>query len=1295
MIPALAPCCAPLQSPPQDLSQRFEHPAGLSVGLWAESPLLFNPTAIDVDAQGRVWVAEGVLYRRFGGQAADPERPRGDRIVVLEDSDRDGAADRARVFVEDPELVAPLGVCVLGSRVFVSCSPHVLCYHDDDGDLVADRREVFLSGFGGFDHDHGVHSLVAGDDGWLYLAVGNAGPHLVTGADGFELRSGSSYTGGTPYNTVNTPGLASSDGRVWTGGLVLRVRPDGTGLSVVAHNFRNPYEVARDSLGNLFSADNDDDGNQSVRTVWVLEGANYGFASADGTRTWRFDQRPGQAREVAHWHADDPGVMPTWTINGAGGPTGVAVYECEFPDDEMAPFDGAVLNADAGAGVVWAHLPRRRGAGLELVRTTFLGRADEARDPDPRRTWFRPSDVAVAPDGSVLVADWYDPGVGGHGTGDRAAYGRILRVAPTGAPVGRAPHVYRDATSAEIAADERLSQPLSPLLNALASPAPHVRARAREVLLARGDAAYEPLHELAGDPSPRIAARAVELLARLSPRGARFVEEVTRHPLPELRVVAYRALLDVGDPSAATHRARLARDVSPFVRAAVALSLRDVPAEESLELLASLCLWYEGDDRVYLESLGLGATGKEEALFARALELSRAGLLDEARLREIAWRLHPSGSVATLSAWTLDPSLAREERRALLDALAFVPTRDAADAMFLASSVGPEDLRQHARWWLEQRATNDWRAFGIAARAAGALEDARELWRSELVRAGLVDVDVPLDGCDRVWLVVDDGGDGNSCDWADWIAPRFVLADGGEVPLASLAWLEAHAGWGETRSGRNAAGGPLRIGGDEFEEGIGTHAPARIAFEVPPGALRLVAQVGPDAGGTSQGCGSTLRFALHGRPAARGGERRALLERVRDGGAPLEERQAAARELAREAPGGLALVELARSGELDPEVSAAVAPPLLAHEDPTVRALAAAAFPPRAAAAPSAEELAALPGSAARGATLFFSERAQCSACHAVRGRGQDVGPDLTAIRSKYGRAELCQQLLDPSAAIAFGYESWVLRTVEGEVLAGFLIADGEDVVLRDTRGERHAVARDEIEALARQEISVMPGDVARRLEPGEVADLLSFLLADPAREPAFGPPIALFDGESLAGWTQPFADGSPQQAAVWSVADGVLRCAGTPVGYLRTVRDYRNFELSLEWRFDPARGPGNSGVLLRMVGPDKVWPKSIEAQLQAGQAGDIWNIDRFPMQVDAARSEGRRTAKLLPARERPLGEWNRYRILLDRGELTLEVNGAVQNRASWCEEVPGKICLQSEGAVIEFRNMVLREITN
>ena len=121
----------------------------------------------------------------------------------------------------------------------------------------------------------------------------------------------------------------------------------------------------------------------------------------------------------------------------------------------------------------------------------------------------------------------------------------------------------------------------------------------------------------------------------------------------------------------------------------------------------------------------------------------------------------------------------------------------------------------------------------------------------------------------------------------------------------------------------------------------------------------------------------------------------------------------------------------------------------------------------------------------------------------------------------------------------------------------------------------------------------------------------------------------------------------------------------------------------------------GRSGVLLRMTGADKVWPKSIEAQLMHGNAGDFWNIDGVDMDTDAARRSGRRTSRAQLSAERPLGEWNQYRITVDHERVLLEVNGVRQNTARWCEEVAGKICLQSEGAPIEFRNIRLWPIVD
>jgi hypothetical protein len=184
---------------------------------------------------------------------------------------------------------------------------------------------------------------------------------------------------------------------------------------------------------------------------------------------------------------------------------------------------------------------------------------------------------------------------------------------------------------------------------------------------------------------------------------------------------------------------------------------------------------------------------------------------------------------------------------------------------------------------------------------------------------------------------------------------------------------------------------------------------------------------------------------------------------------------------------------------------------------------------------------------------------------------------------------------------------------------------------------------------------------------------------------------VRLFNGKNLTGWTA-YLQENGKMEDVWSVRDGVLICKGRPAGYIRTDKDYTNYVLKLEWRFDPAKGAGNSGVLLRLIGEDKVWPRSIEAQLQSENAGDFWNIDEFPMQTDPARTSGRNTKKT-EAAEYPIGEWNEYEIIVNHGSVILNVNGEKLNEAWDVWETPGKIGLQSEGAEIHFRNIRLAPI--
>ena len=296
-----------VETPTLDFSVTEENgfvlPEGWQASLWAESPDLYNPTNMDVDQHGRIWVTEAVNYRDFNNK---PDKflnfEQGDRIMILEDTNGDGKSDSSKLYVQDKDLIAPMGIAVIGNKVFVSCAPNLLVYTDENNDDIPDKKEIFLTGFGGLDHDHSLHSLTAGPDGKFYFNTGNAGPHIVTDKEGWTLRSGSVYTGGTPYNQKNEPALVSDDNRIWVGGLALRIESDGSGLEVVGHNFRNAYELALDSYGNMWQNDNDD-GVETCRTTWLMEGGNAGFFSADGSRTWskRLWRTHSRNLHVPHW----------------------------------------------------------------------------------------------------------------------------------------------------------------------------------------------------------------------------------------------------------------------------------------------------------------------------------------------------------------------------------------------------------------------------------------------------------------------------------------------------------------------------------------------------------------------------------------------------------------------------------------------------------------------------------------------------------------------------------------------------------------------------------------------------------------------------------------------------------------------------------------------------------------------------------------------------------------------------------------------------------------------------------
>jgi putative membrane-bound dehydrogenase-like protein len=667
--------------------------------------MLHNPTNLDIDRDGRIWVAEGVRYRSHHAR-----RPEGDRIVVLQDTDGDGKADSTHTFVQEPALIAPLGVSVIDNKIVVSQPPDLIVYADVDRNLrfdpAVDKREVLLTGFQGINHDHSLHSVTVGPAGKWVFNAGNTGA-MFTDRSGKTFRVFGSYRPSPvgpftfPHDPAEHAGKPSDDGHVYVGGFTVRMNPDGTNAEIVGHNYRNSYEQSVTSLGDVFQNDNDDP--PACRVSWVMEYANFGFSSNDGQRTWQADRRPGQSVPVAEWRQEDPGMTPPGDVYGGGSPTGNVFYENGALG---ASWNGTFFAAEPGRNEVFSYQPVREGAGFRLDRkifltsnvkqeyagSDFLGGNRSVTRAIP--TLFRPSDIAVGPDGALYVSDWIDARVGGHQDLDDTVSGAIYRIAPKGF-VSKPPAF--DASSIE------------GLITALRSPAVNVRAIGFEGLKARGAAAVTAVAVLLQDPNPYMRGRAIFLLYQMGPEGRQRAGSAESQTDPALRIAAYRAMRRAG-LDVIPVASRLARDADPGVRREVALSLRDQPAEKALTILVDLARGYDGKDRSYLEALGTGATGKEAALYdrlRRELSAKDDPIAWPAAFTWIAWRLHVPAAVPDLVARARSTKLSVVDRRLAMDTLAFISDPAASKAMLsLVKTDSP--LKEGATWWLLNRLSSDW-----------------------------------------------------------------------------------------------------------------------------------------------------------------------------------------------------------------------------------------------------------------------------------------------------------------------------------------------------------------------------------------------------------------------------------------------------------------------------------------------------------------------------------------------------------------------------------------------------------
>ena len=188
----------------------------------------------------------------------------------------------------------------------------------------------------------------------------------------------------------------------------------------------------------------------------------------------------------------------------------------------------------------------------------------------------------------------------------------------------------------------------------------------------------------------------------------------------------------------------------------------------------------------------------------------------------------------------------------------------------------------------------------------------------------------------------------------------------------------------------------------------------------------------------------------------------------------------------------------------------------------------------------------------------------------------------------------------------------------------------------------------------------------------------------------------SLFNGKNLDGWTIYVEDPEVNPEDFFYVNDGVIETVGVPMGYLRTVKEFSDYKLHLEWRYPEE--PTNSGVFIHTVGPDKIWPDYYQAQLKHEDAGVI--ILQGPGvsatigdSTYVADEKSRVITKLHPSNEKPAGEWNSYDITCKGNMVELRVNGLLQNTATNCSLTKGGIGLQAEGSKIQFRNLWIEPI--
>ncbi len=367
---------------PEIERKSFQVADGFEVNLFAADPLLAKPIQMNFDAAGRLWVASSEVYPQI-----EPGKTANDKIIVLEDTDGDGRADKTTVFADglliptgiESDAVTKMNDGRLASSAFVANSTELLHLTDTDGDGRADSSRIVLSGFGTEDTHHILHTLRWGHDGCLYF---NQSIYIHSHIE-------------TPWGVRRLGG-----GGIW------QFRPESARLEVFCRGFVNPWGHHFDDWGQSFATDGA-----------YGEGINYVFPGAT------FFSAPGATRILKGLNPGSPKHCGLEIVGGR-----------HLPDD----WQGNMLTNDFRGNRVCRFVVSEDGSGFasrempELIKTSHVA--------------FRPIDIKMGPDGAIYIADWYNPIIQ-HGEVDFRdprrdhTHGRIWRVTAKGRPLVERPRL--------------------------------------------------------------------------------------------------------------------------------------------------------------------------------------------------------------------------------------------------------------------------------------------------------------------------------------------------------------------------------------------------------------------------------------------------------------------------------------------------------------------------------------------------------------------------------------------------------------------------------------------------------------------------------------------------------------------------------------------------------------------------------------------------------------------------------------------------------------------------------------